>query len=144
MTRSRSKRPPLACGFAPIRRSPCGASAASVEQLFGLVAAHPRVEYAEVLRILSYIRERNLMRAERSLDLHAIDDLRPRPTFGRAQDQHRPARPRSAVLGARLPLDCEDTFDEPIQRPRHAAMHLERLVAFEHDRLVTVAGEKRR
>ena len=54
-----SSRPPFACGFALIRRSPFGGSAAApatsapslVEQLLGPVAPHPRLEQREMLRV---------------------------------------------------------------------------------------------
>ena len=60
--RSRSSTPPLACGFAPMRRSPVGrerlrARAAGrpslVEQLLGPVAAHPRLELPQVLGVVA-------------------------------------------------------------------------------------------
>ena len=93
--------PPLACGLAPMRRSPSGASAAIsaasaaalVEQLLRAVGAHPRLERREVLGVLGQLRQRHLVGAEGALHRQAVDLLGPRPALGRAQDDHRPARP---------------------------------------------------
>ena len=84
-----SSSPPFACGFAPMRRSPSGASAAIsgrsapfvVEELLGPVALHPLFEDADVVGLRRQLRQRNLVRAERALDLHSVHHLRPRPAL---------------------------------------------------------------
>ena len=61
MRRSRSSRPPLACGLSLMRRSPCGASAASSATSLpsasnsssGTIALHPPLEDPHVARRLS-------------------------------------------------------------------------------------------
>ena len=76
--------PPLACGLAPIRRSPVGASAASSgmsrpsssKSSSRLVALHPALELGDVLGMCCVHEERHLVRPERALDLQAIHDLR--------------------------------------------------------------------
>ena len=58
MRRSCRRMPPLACGLAPMRRVPLGASSASsarsfprfVEEFLGLVAFHPGFKLFEMLR----------------------------------------------------------------------------------------------
>lgn len=78
-------RPPLACGFAPMRCSPVGAQrlefgnqlAVFVEQLLRMVAAQPLLEHGQVLRAVHH--QRHLMRAEAALDLLAVHVLRTSP-----------------------------------------------------------------
>jgi hypothetical protein len=92
--------PPLAWGFAPMRRSPLGASSAKfrfqaallIEEFLGPVAAQPVFQQLEMLGMRGRIGERHLMRTEGAFDLQAIDDLRPRPALGRIEHDHRPAR----------------------------------------------------
>ena len=102
MCRSRSSSPPLACGLAPIRRSPFGRQfgqfrhepAVLVEKFFWLVAFHPAFKLLEMIGMLRIHQERHLVRAKGALDLQAIDDFRSRPAFRRLEDDHRPARSR--------------------------------------------------
>ena len=63
-----------------------------VEQFVRPVALHPVFELLQMFGILE-IRDRDLMRAPGSLDRLAVDEFRPGPAFGRAEDDHRPARP---------------------------------------------------
>ena len=100
MTRSRSSRPPLACGLALIRRSPCGREGLQVgdqppgrvEQLLGPVAAHPLLEQRAVPGVGAGLGQRHLVGAQGALDREAVDHLRPGPALRGAQHDHRPRR----------------------------------------------------
>jgi hypothetical protein len=61
-----------------------------VEELFGLVAAHPLVKLAQVLGFLANSVERNLVRAPGAFDGLAVDEFGAGPAFGRAHDEHGP------------------------------------------------------
>ena len=103
------RRSPFACGFAPIRRSPTGASARnrpssrprSSNSSLGVIAAHPRLERRELRGIGAHGGERHLVRAERALDRQAVDHLRAGPALRRAQHDRRPARRTASVRRAR-------------------------------------------
>ena len=94
-------RPPLACGLALMRRLPLGASAFSsgrrrpalVEQLVGLVAAQPVFQLLQMRRVVAHLGERHLVRAPEAFHLLAVHFFRAGPALGRAQHDHRPARP---------------------------------------------------
>ena len=113
--------PPLACGLAPIRRSPSGASSASsgdqpalgVEQFLGPVAPHPVFEHLEVLGVLARLGERHLVGPIRPLDRQAVDHLGPGPALGRLEDDHRPARPRCDAVAPGVGLDPPDLAPRP-------------------------------
>ena len=74
--------------------------------------------------------QRHLMRAEGSFDLEPIDEFWPRPPLGRAQDDHRPARPGRVAVLARTLLNLLDGVDGFVQCGGHEFMHLLRIVAF--------------
>ena len=108
MRRSRSRRPPLACGLAPIAAVAAGGQfgefgqepAGGVEQLLGLVAFQPGFELLQMLGILLRVGQRHLMGAEGAFDLLAVDDLGAGPALGRDEDDHRPARARWVMRAA--------------------------------------------
>ena len=91
------------------------------------------------------IRDRDLMRAPRTLDRFVVE-FRSCPTFGRAEDNHGPARtlqvfriaaqPRSALNLANLP--------ELYQRTGERLMHDRRIVALDEMRIVAVAAQQLR
>ncbi len=112
--------------------------AVGVEQLLRPVGAHPRLQRGEVVRALGESGERHLVRAERPLDLHAVDLCRPGPALGRAQDDHRPARPRP--VGFRL--DLGDPVERRVQRARQRLVDLIRVVTGHEQRLVPVAAQQ--
>ena len=82
--------PPLAWGFAPMRRWPLGASSASsgfqaalfIEEFLRPVASHPVFQQLEVFGMGGRIGERHLVRTECAFNLQAIDHLRSRPALG--------------------------------------------------------------
>ena len=57
-------------------------SAIFIEQFLGLVALHPAFQQLDMIGMLGIHQERHLVRAERALDLQAIDDFRSRPALG--------------------------------------------------------------
>ena len=102
MRRSRSSRPPFACGFAPMRRV---ARRRELAQL-GDRASRPRrrappagsccshsSSSAMCSGFVGQLGHRHLVRAPVVLGLLAVDLLRSRPALRRAQDDHRPVRP---------------------------------------------------
>src|SRR2546425_12225563 len=90
--RSWSRRPPLVCGLALMRRIPSGASAASSvrrrpcssNRLLGTIAAHPPLEQRHVVRLLEESGERHLVRAPRPFHSLAVHFARACPALGRA------------------------------------------------------------
>ncbi len=151
ISRSRSSRPPLACGLAPMRRSPSGASAASsgrrappcVEQLLGSVGAQPFLELAQVLGVALQIGERNLVGAKRALRGQPVDDLRAGPALRRAQHDHRPARTLLLAARAGALLDRADLRRDVVERRGHQLVHLPRVRALDEPGGVAVALEQR-
>src|ERR1019366_7016349 len=134
ISRSRSSRPPLAWGLAPMRRSPAGARgrqrgelaaqrSALVEELLGAVGAQPLLELSEVLGLGGEVCERHLVGAEGALGGEPVDLLGPGPALGRAQHDHRPARPRRVSARARPLLDLGDLLRDLVERGRHQLVH---------------------
>src|SRR5665647_763935 len=114
-----------------------------VEELLGPVAAQPRFEQRKVLGNVSGCADGDLMGAEGALDGLVVDLLRPRPAFGCAQNDHRPARARGVVALARLLLDGLDALDHFVEHGGHALVNLRRVVAVHEVRGVAVAFEQR-
>ena len=131
---------PLALGGQ--RRDLGGDPAVLVEQLLGAVRAHPRLERREVLGVLGQLRQRHLVGAEGALHRLAVDLLGPRPALGRAQDDHRPARPLGVAF-ASTRLDGGDVADHLVERLGHELVHGRRVVALHEVGLVAVADEQR-
>ena len=95
--------------------------------------------------MLGVVREpgqRHLVRVERALDLHAVDDLGPRPALRRAQDDHRPARAAVVLAAAGALLDGGDLVEAVVQRRGHRLVHLGGVVALDVARLVPVAPQE--
>jgi hypothetical protein len=104
-------------------------AAGLVEQVLGLIAAQPVLELPQVRRVLVDAGQRHLVGAPRALDRMAVDRLRPGPTLGRAQHDHRPAGARrgDAAAAPRLLLDAPDFPDALLQRRRHLLVHVGRV-----------------
>src|SRR5215475_12134536 len=79
-----------------------------VEQLLGLVALHPFLEYAHVGRLLMHLAHWHLVSAPIVLSAFAVDFLRARPTFGRAKHDHGPPRPAVGAVPTRISLNPLD------------------------------------
>ena len=78
--------------------------AVGVKELLRPVALHPVFEDLDVVGVLMHLPHRHLVGAPVALGPLAIDLLRAGPALGRAQHDHRPARPlREAVVAARRP-----------------------------------------
>src|SRR5207248_3234392 len=114
-----------------------------IEQFFRFVASHPGFEDLAVLVIAAGIRYRHLMRAPETLDFLAIDLFRSSPALGAAQDDHRPLRTFAMPSRAsRLFLNGMDPIEHTVERLGHRLMHGDRLMAFDKERFVAVAGEE--
>ena len=90
-----------------------------------------------------HFRYRHLMRAPSSFDLLAVDLFGARPTFGRTQDDHGPARPAHPLVVVRLLLNGLDFADHAIEGRRHFLMHRLWLSAFDEIRPVAIAAQQR-
>ena len=118
--------PPLACGLAPMRRSPAGdarddlrpRAAVLVEELLGPVGPHPRLQRAHVVGVLGELGQRDLVRAEGALDRHAVDLDRSGPALRRAQHDHRPARAFGRAADAGVVLDAAQLGRDLVHAPR--------------------------
>ena len=100
-----------------------------VEELFSLVALHPRLELRHVLRMLGVDQQRHLVRPERALVLQSVDELRSGPALGRAQHDHRPARASRVAGVSRARLELADVPDGGIERRGHQLVHPVRIAA---------------
>ena len=150
MRSGRISRPPLACGLALMRRSPCGRQggdfldrpAVCVEQFVRPVAAHPmRPAAAQVLGLGSH-GDRHLVRAPEV----PRSSVRPRSSgrsspSGSAARSSASAAARGIALGARAACWMPRISIERACPARgHSLMHRLRLVAFDSIGLVAVAG----
>ncbi len=117
--------------------------AVGVEQFLWLVALHPVFQQLQMLGIGAHVRERHLVRAPRALCLVAVDLLGTGPALGRAQHDHRPARPLGLAAAARGLLDAANIGDRRIERGRHRLVHLGGVRALDEMRLVAVPDEQR-
>src|SRR5207253_8790842 len=86
--------------------------------------------------------DRHLVGAERALDRLAVDVLWAGPPFGRAKDDHRPARASWMVIRVRLALDARDLVERPVQPRSHLLMHPRRIVAAHDHRRMAVAAHQ--
>ena len=86
--------------------------------------------------------ERHLVRAEGPFDLQAVDHLRPRPTLGRIQHDHRPARTRQVAVDAGILLDFLDLLHRRVERCGHGLVHQRRLVPLDKVRRPPIAAEQ--
>ncbi len=120
--------------------------AGGVEQLLGLVAAHPLLKLLQVFGMLEQARQRHLMRAPGAFDRQPVDDLRTGPALGCAQNQHRPGGALYRLaLGhgrARLGLNLGDAVEDCVEGCGCFLVHLGRVAALNGVRLVAVAAHQ--
>ena len=95
-----------------------------------------------MLGMLGIHQERHLVRPERAFDLQAINFFRSGPTFGRLEDDHRPARTRGVLLVPRILLDLPNVLDGLFQGGGHEFVHLFRLITFHKIRRPAAATKK--
>ena len=112
--------------------------AALVEDLLGLIPAHPLLEHRQVIGIRLDVAEWHLVCTESPLDGQAVDDLRSRPSFGRAQDDRGPCRSLDEALCARVGLDAADAREAGVQRGGERRMHGHRVTALDEVDFVAV------
>ena len=125
--------------FGQLREQP----AVVVEQFLGLVALHPFFQHLQMLGFVRQLGQRHLVRAPGAFHRLAVHFLRPGPALGRAQNDHRPARPlRNAVCARASCWIARISAQHRVQRRRHQLVHRLRLVAFHEIRLVAVAREQ--
>ena len=117
--------------------------AAGVEQLGRAVGAHPLLELPQVLRVGPRRGDRHLVRPPGSFHRQPVDELRPGPALGRAQHEHRPARPPGFTAFAGSPLDVVDLGHDRVEGGGHLLVHQLRVVALDRVDLVPVPGEQR-
>jgi Pyruvate/2-oxoacid:ferredoxin oxidoreductase gamma subunit len=86
--------------------------------------------------------ERNLVGAPMALGLLPVDLRRTGPALGRAQDDHRPARPPRYAAPPRLALDRRDLVQHRVERIGHQSVHLLRLLPLDKVRPVPEAEEE--
>ena len=108
-----------------------------VEQLLRAVRPQPGFQLGQLLGLLAQLRERNLVRRRRAL-------ARTGPALGCAQHDHRPLRALAVTLVTGATADVGDRVERVVDGCRHAAMHLDRLIALDEDRPVPVALQQGR
>ncbi len=113
-----------------------------IEQFPGLVALHPALKLLHMIGMVGVDQQRNLVCPESTLDFQAVDDLRTRPTLGRPENDHRPARPGGVVIPARVLLDAANVFDSLVDRGGHQLMHGRGIVAFHETWFPTAAAKE--
>ena len=112
-----------------------------VEKFFGFVALHPVFQNSDVLRF-GHVAHGHLMRAERARHRFAVDDLRPGPTFGCAEHDHRPGPALLEPFRAGVLLDGRDFGNHRLQRGGHEPVHLVRFLALDPIRFVAVPAQE--
>ena len=117
-------------------------SAACIEQFLRSIAFHPTLEQRDMVQMVRIHEHRYLVRTECPLDLQPIDDFGSRPTLGRSQHDHRPARPCRAFLGTRGGLDAADVLDRGLHRGGHELMHGVRVIPFDEQRRPAAATQE--
>ena len=113
-----------------------------VEQLLGLVAAHPGLEQVAVAGVRPSLVDRDLMGAPRALDLLAVHDLRAGPALGRPKDDHRPLRAAGRLARPRRRLDLADLVEDRVEGRGQLLVDDGRVVALDEVRLVAVADHQ--
>src|SRR6476620_10951963 len=92
-----------------------------------------------MLRILAWVRDRNLMRAERALDLLPVDLLGPALSLQGSEDHH---GPRRALRWRGGHLDSPNVFVHTADYTAHVVVDVGAVI--EEQGLVPVAAEERR
>ena len=113
------------------------------EQFLRAVAAHPGLDEGEMRGIRLDVADGNLMRAPRALETMAVDFFGSRPALGRAQHDHRPARPRRDPRASCLGLQFANLAYAVLERRGHLPMHRSRVGTFNEIRRPAEAYEQR-
>ena len=111
-----------------------------VEELIGLVAAHPFVELAQVLRVLLNLVERNLVGAPGVLNRLAVDKPGTGPAFGSAHDEHGPRGTGGRAVFPGGLLNCGDAVEHGVKDRGCLLVHDGRIVAFQCEGFVAVSA----
>jgi len=95
-----------------------------------------------MLGVLGVDDDRHLVGSKGPLDLQAVDDLGAGPALGRAEHDHRPARPSSEAVLSSIGLELLDLRDGLVHGGRHELVHLLGVVAFDELRRPAAATEE--
>src|SRR5581483_12188041 len=95
-----------------------------IEKFFRFIRMQPLVEQLKVLWVSTDLVKRYLMGSPGAFDRLAVDEFWAGPAFGRAQDEHRPARARCVVMLAGVLLDAADFGVDGVEGLCHAAVHV--------------------
>ena len=113
-----------------------------LEQFLRLVAAHPLLQYLEVLRILQHIRDRDLMRPPEALKVVVIKLAWSSPALWRAEDNHRPSWSERLSRISRLLLVVADLCHACFECASHSLVHRFEVIALHEEWLPAVALEQ--
>src|ERR1700730_698019 len=116
--------------------------ALGIEELLGFVAAHPVFEDFQMPGFFVEFGERHLVGAPGSFDRFAVDRFGAGPAFGRAENEHRPARACPLVVLASGLLDGGDFVEDVVEQGGHFRVHHGGIVAFENVGRIAVAAEQ--
>src|ERR1700683_3197335 len=97
-----------------------------VEELLGLIAAHPRLELGQMVGIRSNLADRQLVRSEGAFDTDAIHDLRSGPNLRSTQDHHRPGAPSLVPPRSGTLLNRRDLVERVVEGLGDALMDVHR------------------
>ena len=125
------EQPPVGVGVGAHPPHPLGSegpelgreSALVIEQLGGPVGTHPLLQLHPVAVVLAGRGQRHLMRSPGALDRDAVDHLRPGPSLGCDQQDHRPDRASRLPLLSRGPLDLADPVVRGVHRVGQLSVH---------------------
>jgi hypothetical protein len=128
-----------------LRREGCqlgDETAVFVEELLGMVAAHPLLEQCELRRVIPHVCERHLVGAEGALDRQAVRFRRAGPALRRPQNDRRPAGTSREAVFACLALDRADLGVATVQRRGEHLVHAGRVPPLDEVDRVAVPFEQ--
>ena len=115
---------------------------AFVEQIGGVIAAHPVGELRELRRIVQRIGQGDLVRTPEAFDLQAVECLGSGPPLRAAQHDEGPAGHGITAAGSGILADRSDAVERPVQRMRHARVHRLVLLARDDQRIIAKARDE--
>ncbi len=141
----------MACGLAPMRRSPRGASSANsgnqfsvfVKEFFGFVASHPLFELPQMFGLARQLRRAEPDASETSLRSACHPPLSVPSSLSACAERSSAICGRSVKPFSRASvLNRLDLGENRVERRRHQLMHRFGIVAFDEVRLVAVADQQ--
>ena len=113
-----------------------------VEQFLRFVTLQPVFQHLQVRRVVMHARQRYLVRTPETLDLLAVDFLRPGPALGCAQHDHRPAGTCRRAACARLLLDGANLRQAAVHGRGHGLVQTLRVIAFDETGVPAITAEQ--